>query len=74
MILLISRKALVSVHLLGTENGGLGSFLLDACTIDRGANHSEEISYILCENPIVLSENPWKSFYFREKLVRYLQE
>ena len=40
----------------------------------QGANHSKKISYTLCENPIVLSENHRKSFCFRENLVRYLQE
>ena len=33
-----------------------------------------EISYTFRENPIVLSENPQKSFCYRQNLVRYLQE
>ena len=48
--------------------------LLTAGRRNRGANHSKKISYTFCENPIVLSGNPQKSFCFRENLVRYLQE
>ena len=31
----------------------------------RGANHSEKISYNFCENPIVIPENPRKSFFWK---------